>query len=68
MSQECELLETCGFFSKYKDSKDLACRGFLTQYCTGPKMDLCKRREYRMQNGRAPSDDMMPNGLMISEN
>lgn len=67
MAQECELLATCGFFKKYQTTKDLACKGFISQYCKGPKMDQCKRKEYRKVHGQAPSDDMMPTGLMIAK-
>jgi major membrane immunogen (membrane-anchored lipoprotein) len=66
MAQECELLATCGFFKKYQNSKDMACKGFLNMYCRGPKMNQCKRKEYRNQHGQAPSDDMMPSGQMIA--
>ncbi len=62
---ECELLANCGFFRKHQASKELACRGFVQQYCKGPKMDECKRKEYRNKNGTAPSDDMLPNGLTL---
>jgi hypothetical protein len=60
--QECELLEECGFFKKYQATKDLACKGFIQQYCKGPKMNQCRRKEYRQAHGKPPSDDMMPNG------
>ena len=46
MDQECEKLTTCGFFKKYGEVKDLACRGFINQYCLGDKMNECKRKEY----------------------
>jgi len=62
---KCELLEKCGFFKKYKETKDLACRGFIQMYCEGPKMNECKRKEYRKEHGAPPSDDMMPGGMMI---
>ena len=65
MSHECEKLTTCGFFRKYGEVKDLACRGFINQYCKGDKMDLCKRKEYSRKHGEAPSDDMMPTGHNI---
>jgi len=58
----CELLETCGFFKKYEDSLDLACRGFIKAYCNGDKMDLCSRKLYRAEHGKPPHDDMMPSG------
>ena len=67
MIDECELLEKCGFFKKYGTTKELACKGFILQYCRGPKMDQCKRKEYRLKHGVPPSDDMLPSGLMIVE-
>ena len=65
MAHECEKLKTCGFFRKYGEVKDLACRGFINQYCKGDKMDQCKRKEYSRNHGEAPSDDMMPTGHNI---
>ena len=65
MALECEKLTTCGFFNKYGEVKDLACRGFINQYCKGDKMNVCKRKEYSKEHGHAPSDDMMPTGHKI---
>lgn len=65
MAQECEHLNTCGFFKKYQSTKDLACKGFIAGYCKGQKMDQCKRKEYRTQHGKPPSDDMMPSGQIV---
>lgn len=62
---DCELLADCGFFQKYQDTLDMACRGFLNTYCRGEKMDECERKKYRMEHGKPPSDDMMPSGQMI---
>lgn len=62
MENECKLLDTCGFFNKYQSTQDLACKGFISLYCKGPKMKECKRLEYREKNGKSPNDDMMPNG------
>ena len=62
MKNECELLNTCGFFIKYESSKVLACKGFITMYCKGDKINECKRMEYKQKHGKAPSDDMMPSG------
>jgi len=64
---DCELLETCGFFKKYSGSLDLACKGFLKAYCHGPKMDECKRKEYRKAHNQPPHDDMLPSGQMMPE-
>jgi len=65
MKEECELLGVCGFFQKYQAVKDLACRGFIRLYCRGPKMDECKRKQYRREQGELPSDDMLPSGQTI---
>ena len=66
MSENCESLAKCGFFKKYNESKQLACKGFIASYCKGAKQQECKRMQFRKQHGQAPSDDMMPNGMMIS--
>jgi hypothetical protein len=67
VSQECENLNTCGFFQKHRATRELTCRGFVNLYCTGGRMNECKRREYREKNGRPAPDDMLPNGKEISE-
>jgi len=64
---ECELLPKCGFFKKYVGSKDSLIKGFINSYCKGPNMEECKRKQYRQQHGKPPSDDMMPNGKFIKE-
>lgn len=65
---ECDLLEKCGFFRKYQEAQDMACRGFIKSFCKGAKMNECERKKYRLLNGLAPDDDMMPNGMMIPKN
>ncbi len=62
MSEQCELLEQCGFFREFQNINDLACKGFIRRYCKGSEMNECKRKQYRQQNGTPPPDDMMPNG------
>ncbi len=67
MVQECELLGKCGFFKKYGESKSLACKGFIQQYCKGPMMEKCRRKQYRKEHGAPPPDDMMPSGQMVEK-
>jgi len=67
MYRECELLAKCGFFSKYGQTKEAACQGFINQYCQGPKQDSCKRKAYRLQHGSPPPEDMLPTGQMYSK-
>ncbi|WP_316859371.1 hypothetical protein [uncultured Cohaesibacter sp.] len=66
MTDCCENLEKCGFFKKYNESKHLACLGFTRTYCQGERQCECKRKLYFKENGKAPSDDMMPNGAMVA--
>ncbi|MBN2217163.1 MAG: hypothetical protein JW719_07285 [Pirellulales bacterium] len=66
MKDECELLKNCGFFQKYQEVKDLACRGFIRMFCRGPRMEECKRKQYREKHGAPPSDDMLPTGQMVA--
>lgn len=62
---DCENLVRCGFFTKYRETLDLACRGFINQYCSGPKQFECERRVFKTQHGFAPDDDMLPSGQMM---
>ena len=64
---ECELLGKCGFFKRYEQSLDLACRGFIKSYCKGEKMDECARKKYRTEHGEPPDDNMMPSGQMLPQ-
>ena len=63
---ECELLSSCGFFQKHFETKELACAGFIRQYCQGAKMDQCARKKYREEHSVPPPDDMLPNGTMMA--
>jgi hypothetical protein len=62
---ECELLEECGFFKKYRQYDDEACEELIAQYCKGSMKAGCKRKEYRNKNGHPPPADMLPDGEMI---
>ncbi|MBN1124116.1 MAG: hypothetical protein JXA82_03850 [Sedimentisphaerales bacterium] len=66
MGTECELLANCGFFKKFQNTRDLACQGFIKQYCKGPKMDECKRKLFRQKHGSPPPDEMMPTGQTMA--
>ena len=63
---ECDLLSKCGFFKKYMDSREAACRGFISLYCRGSKMTECKRKEFRKAHGAPPPDNMLPNGQSLA--
>lgn len=63
--KDCELLEQCGFFKKFMDSHQAACKGLIVQYCKGPKKDMCKRKVYKAKHGKPPVDEMLPIGTMF---
>lgn len=62
---ECDMLSKCGFFKKYCNTHDAACRGLITMYCQGGKMNECKRKQYRATHGAPPPDEMLPGGAMM---
>jgi hypothetical protein len=62
---ECELLDTCGFFTKYHESKDMSCQTFIRVYCQGEKRNECKRKKFSAKYGISPLDNMMPHGTMV---
>jgi hypothetical protein len=67
MKEECELLEKCGFFKKYRSVDNEVCETLIAMYCKGSMMDKCKRKEYQNEHGEPPLDDMLPDGEMIVE-
>lgn len=67
MVETCELLEGCGFFAKYSESKKEECLGFIKEYCIGEKKDECQRKAFKEKNGISPDDNMTPNGYMVVE-
>ena len=61
---ECELLDTCGFFKRYEGCDNLGCKGFIKLYCKGPRQAECKRKQYRLERGEPPPDNMLPTGQL----
>jgi len=64
---DCELLEKCGFFNKYRHFDSEACEELIALYCKGSLKDECLRKAYRKEHGVPPSEDMLPDGEMIEE-
>ena len=62
---DCPNLDKCGFVKKYGESRGLAVKGFISMYCKTEKQNECKRKEYKIKNGVANSDEMLPNGGFI---
>ena len=64
VGQECKMLHLCGFLKKHRGN-DLASQWFHQEYCTGPKQEACKRREYMIGHGKMPPDGMAPDGEIV---
>ena len=66
VAQECENLKQCGFFKKHGGVNDLACNWYIREYCNGPRQDVCKRKQYKLDHGKPPTDDMLPSGQILN--
>jgi hypothetical protein len=63
---ECELLEKCGFFNKFKGNSEVVRQGWMRMFCEDKgKSDNCERKKMRKQTGKPPLDNMTPNGTII---
>jgi hypothetical protein len=60
--EACQFLDKCAFFIQYKDLLGSAYDGFVRMYCKGPRLEKCKRRQFRLEKGVPPAQDMLPNG------
>jgi hypothetical protein len=64
----CEYYGSCGFFKKHQEIHAEQCRLFEKNYCLGKLHERCERKKFRKEHdGQPPSDDMMPNGLMLRD-
>jgi hypothetical protein len=67
MESNCELLEKCGFFNKYKANSGVIRQGWIRMYCQShEKSDKCKRKQIRRETGTPPPDNMAPTGDMMT--
>ena len=64
---DCVNLSYCGFIRKYEAHKAELVRECVDVYCKGSRQDDCIRKKYKKENGILPIDDMLPNGMTISE-
>lgn len=66
MSDECELLDDCGFFKNFKGNTETVKQGWIRMYCKNKeKSETCKRKEYRKKTGKTPPDNMSPTGKLL---
>jgi hypothetical protein len=65
MAQECKMLPLCGFLKKHGGENTLAALWLRYEYCTGEKKEECKRKQYMIEHGKVPPDDMAPTGEML---
>ena len=66
MANECEFLQTCGFFQTYKGNTEVVKQGWVSMYCEdGEKSKRCERKKVRQKTGQPPADNMAPTGSML---
>jgi len=66
MSENCELLTKCGFFSNFKGNTEVVKQGWIRMFCEDQeKSERCERKKIRKMTGKPPEDNMAPTGQMI---
>ena len=66
MSEQCELLEKCGFFRNYKGNSETVKQGWVHLYCENKaKSEGCERKRIRRATGTPPADNLSPTGQVL---
>lgn len=66
MSDQCELLEKCGFFLNFTSHLEVIKQRWVTLYCENKaSSELCERKIIRLRTGEPPADNMAPTGRLI---
>jgi hypothetical protein len=66
MSEQCELLDKCGFFLNYRGNSEVVIEGWIIMFCENKeKSEKCERKKIRKQTGKPPADNMTPTGRML---
>ena len=66
MSEECELLDKCGFFLNFKANSEVIKQSWIRMFCeNNEKSEKCERKKFRKKTGKPPADNMAPTGKML---
>jgi hypothetical protein len=66
MSEECELLDKCGFFLNFGKDSEVVKQGWIRTFCENrERSEGCKRKQIRKQTGKPPADNMSPSGTLL---
>lgn len=66
MSEKCENLEKCGFFTNFKGNSEVVKNGWIRMYCENKETsETCERKKLKKRTGQAPADNMTPTGAML---
>jgi len=66
VDEKCEKLDQCGFFKKFGSSKEIICARYIEKYCNGAQQCECKRKQYFLEQGKVPPDEMLPSGQILN--
>ena len=61
----CQLLDKCTFYNRYKSSEDPVYKKLIASYCNGSMMYMCRRRKYYNRHGYPPAKNMTPRGYKL---
>ncbi|MBF0378123.1 MAG: hypothetical protein HQK72_11655 [Desulfamplus sp.] len=66
MSENCELMEKCGFFLNFKGNSEAIKEGWISMFCKDQtKSEKCQRKIIRKKTGKPPADNMTPTGKLL---
>jgi len=66
MSEQCELLDKCGFFLNFKGNNEVIKNGWIRSFCESKeKSEKCERKKIRKATGKPPVDNMAPTGKLL---
>jgi hypothetical protein len=64
--EQCELLEKCPFFEKYKCALNVIIKGWVRSFCIDKaRSETCARKLYRKEHGQPAPIDMTPTGESV---
>ena len=66
MPEQCENLDKCGFFLKFKGNSEVVKAGWIRLFCQDmAKSENCERKRIKKQTGKPPVDNMAPTGRVL---
>ena len=66
MTQECEFVNQCGFYTNFSSNMQVIKESWIKLYCESREVsELCERKIIRHKTGKPPVDNMTPTGKLL---